>query len=324
MALTAEQVEIRRTGLGASEIAAVAGLSPFEAPLDVWLRKLGIVDLGTAAGPAAEVGSELEDGLARLFAIRTGLGPITLPHTTLRHPDRPWQLASPDVLVGDDPEHPLAAVELKVVGVHMAAHWEDGIPAYVRAQVAQQQEVMAHVPDWYVARLIGTDFAVFDVPRDPEAGATITQIGEDFWTQHVLAETPPPPAADESRLAYVKKLYARGGQSGSIREVAAEDVGHVADLLERYRAAKAELSRAEVVKGDLEAALCEIVGEDDGISGPFGKFTWKRIAGRVDYKAVAAYLAAELGWPKVPDEIAEDYRGEGYRRVHDSPPKARK
>ena len=36
--LTAEQIELRKTGVGSSDIGAVAGLSPYASPLDVWLQ----------------------------------------------------------------------------------------------------------------------------------------------------------------------------------------------------------------------------------------------------------------------------------------------
>ena len=39
--MTPEQREARRSSLGASEIAAVAGIDPFRGPWDIWAEKMG-------------------------------------------------------------------------------------------------------------------------------------------------------------------------------------------------------------------------------------------------------------------------------------------
>ncbi len=52
MSLTAEQKADRVNTLGASEIAAVCGLSPWKSVHDVWLSKMGLVDDETSGAIA--------------------------------------------------------------------------------------------------------------------------------------------------------------------------------------------------------------------------------------------------------------------------------
>ncbi len=42
--LTLEQKAIRQTGLGATDCAAVMGLSPYKTPYELWLEKTGRKD----------------------------------------------------------------------------------------------------------------------------------------------------------------------------------------------------------------------------------------------------------------------------------------
>ena len=87
--LTQAQIDIRKTGIGASEIGAVAGLSPYAGPLDIYLRKLELVE--DNAGEAALWGQRLEPIIAEEYERRTG---IKLSQgETRRHPKEPWIIA---------------------------------------------------------------------------------------------------------------------------------------------------------------------------------------------------------------------------------------
>ena len=65
--MTREQwLEERRKGIGGSDAAAIAGLSPWKSPVAVWLEKTGQVE-PEEPGEAAYWGTVLEDVVARNF-----------------------------------------------------------------------------------------------------------------------------------------------------------------------------------------------------------------------------------------------------------------
>ena len=87
----------RRTFIGASEIAAVCGLNPYDSALDVYAAKV----LGQQRRRAnlegratARLGHLLEPALLRDYEQQHGVT-IVRP-ATRRHPDYPWAGATPD------------------------------------------------------------------------------------------------------------------------------------------------------------------------------------------------------------------------------------
>src|SRR5690606_4561118 len=92
--------ELRRQGVTASEIPVILGLSPWDSPWALWHRKRGLLD-DPPAGESAYWGRHLEDAIADAAIDRVD------PHVQMAfargglycHPQRPWQMATPDRLV---------------------------------------------------------------------------------------------------------------------------------------------------------------------------------------------------------------------------------
>lgn len=308
--LTAEQKEIRRTGIGASEVSAVLGLNPWKGPIDVWLVKRGIVE--EIESPRTEVGSFLEAGLFEVYQRRTGLRATRRRHTR-RHRAFPHVLASPDFLVRDDDR----GGEIKIVGERVSHHWEgDTIPDYVLAQAAQNMAVTGRAR-WDVVALIGgTDLRIHTVTRDPDFEETILEACELFWSEYVETGTPPPIRDPEERRRYLRARYP-GSAKTKCREL---DTPKAARLAAKYAAARAALKRAEARVEDVGSRLLELVADDYGIEGSWGRFQAPQIAGKVDWKAVAE----ELGGGVIPAELIEKHRGEAFRSPRFYPPKGAK
>ena len=135
MTLTAEQLALRQTGIGASEIAAVAGLDPHRTPLDVWMLKRGL------AGPFAgneftRWGDRLEAVIAGAYAEARGV--LLDTRDTLRHAGEPWMLATPDRVVLDSAGAEERLLQVKNRGLRQADRWgepgTDQVPDAVAAQ----------------------------------------------------------------------------------------------------------------------------------------------------------------------------------------------
>lgn len=209
--LSDDQKRDRRLGLGASDIPELLGLSPYEgaSPVRLFAEKAALLD----AGPDEEtieqrVGHALEGALVRLYCDQTGEEGRTSGELveSVVHPSLPWARCNLDGRVVHKP----IGLEIKVVGIGMAADWDvdsdDGIPDYVRVQVAWQMFV-ADLAEVHVIALIGgTTFRVFYVKRDLELEAIIVEAARQFWSS-VQARVCPPLDASAAAKALVEKLY---------------------------------------------------------------------------------------------------------------------
>lgn len=169
----------RRNGLGGSEIAAVLGLSPYESRFTLHHRKAGL------AGPQEENsemewGKRLEPVIADKFADEHPDRPL---HRTgvWCHPERPWQICSPDRFIGD-PEHPDDLLEIKTarVDVGWGPDGSDEVPPHIRVQCLWQADTF-DLPRTLVAVLIGgCDYREYVIERDEAECAQLRAAAVEF------------------------------------------------------------------------------------------------------------------------------------------------
>lgn len=315
--LSAEQRALRLSGIGASEASAIVGLNPYKGPLDIWLRKpVGgrpplVDEAAEAEHPQAQVGHILEPALRELFTARTGVK-LVGASATLRHADLDSVLASPDDLAVAAND---GGLEIKVVGSHLAHHWaEDSVPDYVTCQVAQCMSVTDR-DRWHVLALVGSVPKLYVIDRDLELEEQLLTEVVSFWEVNVRGDVPPEPVTWEERKRYLRERYPGSAKSACRPEPDLD--GEIGELLGRRGAAAELKANAEAAYEELTAQLCEHVGDAYGIEGPFGKFLWYGVQGRVDWQAVAE----ELAGGSIPLAVIEKHRGEGHRVARHYPPK---
>lgn len=171
MALTEEQIEFRKTGIGGSDAAVLHGLSPWRSPLELWLEKTGrkkdtakdstAMRLGSFAEPfiAAELmrgdvvvhwsdePSSLEKRVMERIA--AGKQPLAPGLDMIRHPSRPYMTANTDrgiMALGHALTRPWGIVELKTAGSRSFwLGWRDGVPLHYQIQVQHYMAVTGAV-----------------------------------------------------------------------------------------------------------------------------------------------------------------------------------
>jgi putative phage-type endonuclease len=200
---------LRATGIGASEAAAVLGLSPWESPYSLWQRKAGRI------GPMPESeemtwGHYLEEPIARRFA---DLHPsLTVERTgTWRSTELPWQLVNPDRLaVGLDDGVVPVEVKFAPYGREFGDSGTEDIPLHYRAQILQQCDVLDAPYGWLVA-LVGADYREYRIDADPLDIAVLRERCGRFWASLPTENNPAghPPAIDESGHTFraLKELH---------------------------------------------------------------------------------------------------------------------
>ena len=318
MSLTEEQLRLRRTGIGASEIASVCGLNRYGSPHTVWEAKMGLP--GPEASEylelLAETGQRLEPVIAAWHSDRHGVSLQHLGDRTLRHPEVEWMIATLDYgRVAD--EVLVYPVEVKTADVYTAKDWgeedTDQIPSKFIVQVQQQMAVvkalglMPDVEEAHIAVLVGRFLKRYIVPFDLEIVEMITEVGGRFWRDNVVGEVPPLIDPSKPCRGFLGRRFP---EDDGVMAVAMP-----ADLpwADQYERAHAEAKKAEALLDEAENHLIGSIGDSTGIAGTFGKYTWKTQVGRVSPWAWAKALKAQMIEAGLVPVDQEDFRGDPTR-----------
>jgi len=258
---TTELSPDRVNGIGGSEAAAVLGLSPFKTPYQVWQDKLGLSGERETT-PAMTWGLLLEPVIRQKYADETG--------RTVRKPGHmksaryPFMLGTLDGITDDG-----RGLEIKTA--RSSADWgEAGTDEIPQAYVIQCQHY-AEVADLEVFDLAvlfgGSDFRLYEVPRDRELQAMMIEREAAFWKM-VEAKTPPDP------ITYADAIK-RFSTSHEERVVATPDVMLAVTAL---REASLGKKVAEGMAEDAKFAILSVLKEADTLVDAVGNvlLTYKR------------------------------------------------
>lgn len=282
--LTQRQLEMRRTGIGGSEIGAVGGLSKWCSPLEVWRRKVhGEVLEETKA---MKRGRLLEPAVADWYAEETG-ATLRKVGRTLRHPERSMVIATPDRIatLNGAPR----VLEIKTTNHAKPDEWgesgTDEVPEAYLTQVAWTMAV-TDMPSADLAVLIaGDDFRLYHFERDLELEGNLFELGEKFWVDHVLARVPPPVMGLDNE--WLKHRFPRdNGESIPFANLTEDAQALVRAYVAQWQESKATEKHLE----DLEAQVRALMGGASELAGPGFRIDWKqnKPGTSVDWKAVAA------------------------------------
>lgn len=192
--LIKEEKASRRTFLGASEIAAVAGLSRWATPLDIWMRKTGRIP-EQADNAAMRLGRKLEPVVAEIYSEDAGT-PIKYDGVTYRHYRELWAGATPDYRHADDWQ---TLVEIKTSNGR-GHDWSEGAPLHYQAQ-AQWQMGVTQATRAVVACLTLDERKVYrhTYEYDSDVFGRLLDLGRAFW-RCVEDDSPPPARAGDEEL----------------------------------------------------------------------------------------------------------------------------
>lgn len=277
--LSDKQRAIRATGVTATDVVTLAGLSPYAnaSPHLVYAEKIGI-PIEPHTSPRLEMGHELEPIVLRQTAQRRGLRLLDVPRT-IRSVRCEHHLATPDALSWSESfvaQHPHdSLVEAKAVSLHMASDWgedeTEDIPDYVLAQVAWQIHVV-QVPVAFVGALLGTELRSYRIELTPDLATLIEalrEVADRFWVDHVLARRPPTLDGTAGAEKMIRAHFPR--PMGPMVKASPQ----AEEAAERYFAVKRE---ALISERELEVAkqcLIAACGEAEGLIGDGWRLTMK-------------------------------------------------
>ena len=209
----------RQSTLGASEVAAALGESPFDSPFSVWARKTGQTsadDLSDAE--FVEWGNRLEAPIAAAVTDRHGRRVKHNDQFTVAHSESfPFLSATVDAVqfrADTEIELPATPGVLEIKTTNAFADWKDGPPLHVLIQL-QTQLLVTEFAWGSVACLVGGQRLVgpFDYLANESFFESVVPQLRTFWR---CVETKTAPAIDNHKATAraISKLFPfdKGGE----------------------------------------------------------------------------------------------------------------
>lgn len=301
-----EWLQWRRNGIGASDVPAILGESPWATPYQVWLDK--VHNLETEQTVAMELGLLLEDWVLDRYETTTGRT-INARQVRCEHPNYPHHRATLDGVVDG-----LETVEAKVVS---APAWIEP-PAYYVTQVQWQMwtGVLNHATLAVLHDRRGVE--LYEIDRDDDHIARCVEAVETFWHDHVITGEPPEPTGKD--LPAVREQYA-DTEPGKVIEV--DD--RIGAILAQYRAAKINANEAQDYTDALQAKLITLIRDAEQVVGRDGTpvvtykptMTFDADLAALDFRDLAE-SCVKVDGPKLRKALgkdAEPYLSPGSRRL---------
>lgn len=258
--------------VGASEAAALFELNPYMTRLALWERLQG-VEHKVEVSDAMLAGIELEDGIARLYARKTGervllpsefygkpklLESDEPPRIIVRHDTAPIQCTPDRIIVT---KHGARLLQIKNVSAWKADEWMDTPPVAYQIQCQAEMACTGFGEATLCALIGGNELVIHELKRN-----------EAFIHRLILRATElvgfpiaPPPGSDEE----VKRLFPQSvdGLSKELEQP---------ELLYEFARLKAELDELEKALEPVKAALQADIGpaETFTVNGKKGG-SWK-------------------------------------------------
>jgi putative phage-type endonuclease len=277
--LSPAQIELRLTGITATDIAALTGHHPYRSPVDVYCEKIGTAP-PFDGNKRTKWGLLLEDPIRRDYAERHGA--FVEQPGTLVHPVDEWAIATPDGVVYVGRQLPVGPADR---GLEIKCHtifeaWRYGEPG---TDEVPMHELLQCVWNMYVRELARWDLVAFIdgqpsdyiIERDDELIGMMREIALKFRRDTAQGI---PPAADGTKGydEYLRRSYPQHAGDDLIPVDAADE--DVLDLL----AVTIELADAEDREERIKQRIKARIGDKSGLVWKEGKadrkITWRKAA----------------------------------------------
>lgn len=261
-------LELRRKGIGGSDVSIIAGINKFKSVFQLWLEKTGCAELEETDSEYAHFGTILEPLVKKEFMRRTGMK-IRARNEILQSETYPFMLCDLDGVIYEERE--LCIFEAKTASAYKQDVWEQGVPVEYILQV-QHYMAVTGAKKAYVAALVGGNhFYMHTVSRDEELIGMIIAMEKEFWEKNVLAGEEPVPDGSEATTAYISERYGKcNGKTIELPEDALE-------IVYRYEDISRQMKEIGERKEALANQLRNYLGENE--SGMIGGkvVTWKQL-----------------------------------------------
>lgn len=254
----------RAKGIGASDVPAIAGVSSWATPIDIWQAKVGLTEPNPETA-LTRWGNLLEPVVAEEAERVLGMKFRRLARA-VHYKDWPILFAHLDRTSSEAILEVKTSMTTKGWGDDGSSAVPDAVALQVQSQLACADKEVA-----YVAALIGyRDFRTYRIARDRAFfDDLILPILQEFWTL-VETNTPPEPDGSDGYGSFVRRRFPT--DAGDERAATPEEQLIGAALV----SAIAERERAEAHEAELRQRLMVAMGDTTKLDGPGWKATWRQ------------------------------------------------
>lgn len=289
----------RKDGIGASEVATIVGLNPWETPYQLWRRKIGL-DAPKQENFAMRAGHYLEDAVAQFWADETGNEIIKASVDDFMFVDekKPYLRVSPDrtywlegLPKNDDNK---GILECKTTQKIIDA---DDLPKHWFVQVQMNLGVAGYQYGSLAWLTQGREFGYKDLAFVPDFYSWLVEEVDKFWIDNIQGKKEPTAANVQDIL-----LKYNTHTDGKVVEVGDEIFTAYKDL----KLIKEELNALEERKTELEEKIKFGFGDAEAISyGGQTLATWKapKPSNKFDAKAFT------VAYPDLAKEFTTQTQG---------------
>ena len=308
--ITKEQIKFKKGKIGASQVAAAIGLSPFQTQANLAMEILGRIP-PTEENEAMRTGNIMEPAIAQLYMDREKVEIYPWKDTCV-HPTFDWLIAHPDYFYTDDADIPICLVEIKNVGSRQRFRWEDGVPVYVVAQCVLQSLLTGINRVEVVAYFGGNDLEIYPLKITTKQQESLMTKVSLFWFDWIEKNMIPPVCDRDIEL--IKTLYP---SADNVEEMTATE--SVMEDVKNYQEWKVNRNSIDQTIGTLEAKIRLMMGGSSTLKAPDGTrlFTWKQAkpSAKTDWKSVAQCFESQENYVSEIDKHTKVK--EGSRRFLD-------
>jgi len=253
----------RKGYIGGSDVAACMGLSRWKTPLQLWAEKTGEVEPKDLSGnEAVELGTELEDFVAKKFERKTGMKVRRAPQIYF-HKQYDYMRCQVDRLIEGKDE----LLEVKTTSGWNAREWEgDEIPQDYILQVMYQLGITGRKVGYIAVLIGGQSFKWKKIDFDKELFDTIVSKVIVFW-DCIQSKTPPMATGDDND--FLLQLFPENDDQYQHIEELNDKIGLLQQL-------KGTISDTMAQKDEIEAQIKQVIGDCLGVATSQYVVTWKK------------------------------------------------
>jgi putative phage-type endonuclease len=233
----------RRTGVGASDVAGILGLSPWASPWSIWADKTGLV-VDDSDSLAMEFGRRAEQMIAPWFTAKTGLyvageqtrctGDQVHHICTIDGHVHEYDLADRQSAPWDHTARDaLGVLEIKTTRDTPKEWAENGAPIQYKCQGQWAMHVTGTDHLWFAVLHMAygaPDLHVYEMTRDQDDIATLVEAVDRFWWENVQTGVPPEADAHRATTWATKHQPASVGDMIELDDTTAVDVARLGAL----------------------------------------------------------------------------------------------
>lgn len=262
MTLTAHDLDVREKRIGASEVAAVLGISPYAdaTPFAVWARI--VHGITRADAPELTAGTYLERAVADWYLETMAAGIVGMG-AAVPHPGYDWLSATPDRLVSEDDGATTFLLECKTDRNRDA--WgepgTDQVPVHIAAQVQIQMACLGmNRCDVAVLFKALDQFAAYTVLRDDAVIDHIVKATGEWYARHIVNGVMPDLDGGNAAAQYLRQRYPGGAPLAVATDAQRQ-------LVTSYASVKADIKAATAAADVLRQRIALELGDCNGWEG---------------------------------------------------------